>query len=95
MTSVGYGELSPVSETGKAITVIAAFMGVFLQALMVVSTLILFEMTDLENINYYLVNLIRVKQKLKTATGHLFLLAYRKNTAKNDKARTYHKFRNK
>lgn len=50
MTSVGYGELSPISETGKFVSVIAAFMGVILQALMVISTYQFFEFTHCEKV---------------------------------------------
>ena len=72
MTSVGYGELSPISETGKIISVIAAFMGVSLQALMVICTNIFFERSPLELLSYALVNIVDVKQSLKVDFNFLY-----------------------
>lgn len=77
MTSVGYGELSPISETGKFVSVIAAFMGVILQALMVISTYQFFEFTHCEKVWLWLRNIIVKKQKLKKAAAILALSVFK------------------
>lgn len=77
MTTVGYGELSPLSETGKYVSVLAAFMGVGFQALVVIGAHRNFVMTNSEEVSYTLLDIIQLKQSLKELTGQLLSTTFK------------------
>lgn len=64
MSTVGYGELSPVSIPGKLIATLCAFMGVILQASSVIAMLNLLEMNHSEIISYGILKILEVKEKV-------------------------------
>lgn len=75
MSSVGYGELSPISMLGKIVTVICAFMGVLITAGMVISTLTILEMDPIQSISYMMINSINIKDRIKVCFKITFIFA--------------------
>jgi len=71
MATVGYGELTPITYTGKVIAVWLSFIGVGLTSLMVVSTLRIFDMSDSEKTSFMLIKLVNLRQRLKTVTAQV------------------------
>lgn len=76
MSSVGYGELSPISMLGKIVTVICAFMGVLITAGMVLGTLTILEMDHIQSISYMMINSVNIKDHIKVGEFSFNYLSY-------------------
>lgn len=77
MSTVGYGELSPVSISGKAVAVICAFSGVILQAGMIISLYRIIKMSPSESASYFLLQALELKEKVKLHSIYIFQLMYK------------------
>lgn len=65
MTTVGYGDVYAMSHCGRAIAVIAAFWGVFLVSLFVVSLTHLLDFDPSQAKSYNLLQRLQAKEKLR------------------------------
>lgn len=77
MSTVGYGELSPVSRPGRIIAFICAIMGVAIQAATVIATHKILQMSAIQNWSYLVINLVDVKEKMKLKALYILQVAYK------------------
>ncbi|CAI2359890.1 unnamed protein product [Moneuplotes crassus] len=82
MSTVGYGELSPVSIPGKLIATVCAFMGVILQASSVIAMLNLLEMNHAEMFSYGILKILEVKEKVLYKAVRMLQVKFRSNRVK-------------
>lgn len=61
MSTVGYGEISPISIPGKLIATVCAFMGVILQASSVLAMLNILQMNGKESFSYRILRVLELK----------------------------------
>jgi hypothetical protein len=77
MSSVGYGEISPISLPGKLISVLWSFAGVLVQAATVISTLKVLRFDNPETLSLYLLDLVDLKQQIKINALYILQLRYK------------------
>jgi hypothetical protein len=77
MSTVGYGELSPISRPGRIIAFIWAIMGVSLQAATVIATITSFYMNQNEKRGFMLINIIDIKEKIRLKALYVLQTTYK------------------
>ena len=85
MSTVGYGELSPISNLGKLVTVVCAFTGVLVQAAMVLSTYKMLEMTKSQMTSYVMINSVNTKAEAKNKAILMLQLSFKLKRASQEK----------
>jgi hypothetical protein len=82
MTSVGYGDLYPISLPSKILGVFCAFWGVYLTSLFVNSVSNFLITNESDDRSYMLINAIQEKEAMKTAAVKVIIAGYRQKQAK-------------
>ena len=77
MSTVGYGEISPVSLPGKMVAMYWAFLGVILQSATVIATLNTLQMTKSEDFSYVLICIVDIKDKMLYKATRLLQVKFR------------------
>lgn len=77
MSTVGYGELSPVSRPGRIIAFIWSIMGVTIQAATVIATHKILKMSSIESWSFLVINLVDVKEKMKLRALYILQISYK------------------
>lgn len=86
MTSVGYGDYYPTTDTGRIVGVLCALTGAFLQSLAVMSTLQSLCFSRSESISFHLLEGLRKKNKLMVRAVNMMssLFRFKKIGRKSD-----------
>ncbi len=102
MTTVGYGDFYPKSNTGRLVGIIIAFWGVLFVSLFVVTLTNLLDFQGGEEKSYYLLQRLKHKDQLKIEAVNVLNSAYKQklvkrhhpdNPGKNTRAiRTFRKY---
>lgn len=77
MTSVGYGEMAPVSWPARLIGMITAFWGVYLTSLFVNTLTEFLIMDESQERAYILMNALEEKEAMKVAAVNVLIASYR------------------
>ena len=77
MTTVGYGDIYPKSNTGRLVGIIIAFWGVLFVSLFVVTLTNLLDFEGGEEKSYYLLQRLKHKDRLKVEAVNVLTSAYK------------------
>jgi len=71
MTTVGYGDITPFTLPGRAISFVMCIWGVFLVSMMVLTLLQKMKLTDEENLALTVYRILELKKELKTTSASI------------------------
>lgn len=93
MTTVGYGDISPITPLGKVVAIFIALFGALLTALFVVTVEWMLEFENSENKAYKMLESLLKKDELRNAAATALLRVFRMGRAKTKSKKL--KFRKK